>query len=165
MVLKDAGPEFWEGRGPEAHKQPALTGFRFLTFPGSHDGEDIKAAFKQQLAVVDELLSAQEKQDIVDEARYIFQKSIDLVHELDDLAVATMNKLETTQPRNVATKKVEQKHRIVRESLKIEKIKHSTLATQALQLLLAIAVFVAMLVVVDVAKRNMMMHSGMIGFG
>jgi len=165
MVLKDAGSEFWEGRGFEAHKQTALTGFTFLTFTGSHDGEDTKAAFKQQLAVVEEVLGVQEKQDIVDEARYIFQKSIDLVHELDDLAVTVMSKLETTSLPNLSATKVEQQHRIVRESLKIEKIKHSTLSTQALQLLLAIAVFVAMLVVVDVAKRNMMMHSGMIGFG
>jgi len=165
MILKDAGSEFWEGRGPGAHQQTALTVFTFLTFPGSHDGEDIKAAFKQQLAEVEEVLSAREKQDIVDEARYIFQKSIDLVHELDDLAVTIMSKLENTLPRNVSTMEIEQQHRIVRESLKIEKIKHSTLVTQALQLLVAIAVFVAMLVVVNVVKRNMMMHSGTTGFG
>jgi len=164
MVLKDAGSEFWNGirsdPGSGAHNETiqeekkTLKGFTFLTFPGSHDGEDIKAAFKQQLAEVDELLSVQEKQDIVDEARYIFEKSIHLVHELDHLAFIALTKFDITLSAAAPMEKLEPKHRIVKETLKIEKRRQSTVSTQALQLLLAVVVSLGVLVVVDVLKKS-----------
>lgn len=178
MVLKDAGLQFWDGQRPreELVRQQEIRrekptegedsnkGFTFLTFSGPHDGEDIKAAFKQHLASVETLLSDEQKQDIVDEARYIFQKSIDLVHELDNSAVAAMSQLAPTLPAEASLEKKATSRRIVKESLKIEKITKDTLSKQVLQLLLAIVVCASVLAILDVMKTNVMLQGNVVNF-
>lgn len=60
-----------------------LPGFSFLSFPGDQDGEDLKSAFKSELAEAETLLTPEEKQDIVDVSQQLFDRSILLVTELD----------------------------------------------------------------------------------
>lgn len=88
--LANAGGEFWtkqDGtpRVAENEKSPLLEmpGFSFLSFDGDQDGEDIKALFKARLAEAENLLTWQEKQDIIHVSQKLFQRCILLVHELD----------------------------------------------------------------------------------
>ncbi|KAF7558687.1 hypothetical protein G7046_g5486 [Stylonectria norvegica] len=56
---------------------------RFFHFPTPVDGEDLKQEFKQRLADSEALLTAHEKQDIVQEAVCIFDNMTLLVQQLD----------------------------------------------------------------------------------
>ncbi|KAK4633197.1 hypothetical protein CLAFUR0_03313 [Fulvia fulva] len=100
--LANAGPEFWEGKSPltpstaaaekvatssrEDIDQPVpldISGYSFLSFDSDNDGEELKALFKTRLALAEDLLTPDEKQDIINVAEQLFDKSIFLVTELD----------------------------------------------------------------------------------
>jgi hypothetical protein len=86
--LLKAGPDFWQAHGQEEQDTPADTaerGLSFWHFPGHFDGEDIKAEFKLRLAAAETLFTTDERVDIIEEAKNIFQLCASLVEELDDL--------------------------------------------------------------------------------
>ncbi|KAK0947095.1 hypothetical protein LTR29_001378 [Friedmanniomyces endolithicus] len=66
--LADAGPDFE---------------LAFLSFDGDEDGEDLKRDFKAGLARAEEMLSPQERQEVVEEAQALFGRCIALVAVLD----------------------------------------------------------------------------------
>ncbi|KAI9816805.1 MAG: heme oxygenase [Pycnora praestabilis] len=124
--LLAAGEEFWrasylcsaqteEGtaiwrQSPDYQSQ--VPGLEFLHFDGMLDGEDIKMHFKQRLYEVEDIFTAQEREDIAEEALNIFHLSILLVEELDGLVdsytkpddlstlLATFNRPAVTPPRS-----------------------------------------------------------------
>lgn len=61
-------------------------GISFFHFDGDEDGEDIKADFKRRLGEAEALLTVEQRQDVVEEAKEIFRRSVLLVEELDELA-------------------------------------------------------------------------------
>ncbi|KAJ4370284.1 hypothetical protein N0V86_009021 [Didymella sp. IMI 355093] len=61
-------------------------GLSFWHFPGLHDGEDIKAEFKLRLEEADYLFTADQRVDVIEEAKNIFQLCAEVVYELDDMA-------------------------------------------------------------------------------
>ena len=87
--LLDAGPVFWRASDFQIEKSSfrsprnAVAGFSLFYFEGERDGEDIKADFKQRLEFAEEILSAKERDDVVDEAQWIFEACIGLVDDLD----------------------------------------------------------------------------------
>lgn len=90
--LLGAGPDFWtagtasSGEVAET-KEPVRLGERglsFWSFPGGHDGLDIKEAFKARLLAAETLLTTDERIDIIEEAKTIFTLSTSLVQELDE---------------------------------------------------------------------------------
>ncbi|KAL0253141.1 hypothetical protein SLS55_010593 [Diplodia seriata] len=98
--LRCAGREFWvggdaagegEGHGNGARARGidfdtlADRGLAFFSFDGDADGEDVKAAFKARLAEAEALFDEGQRADVVEEARRIFEWSIALVEELDEL--------------------------------------------------------------------------------
>lgn len=87
--LASAEPEFWTSHtnaGPAlAEKTPlGMPGFSFLSFDGEADGEDLKAEYKMRLAEGEQLLSAQEREDIVEASRELFEMCIEIVKTLDE---------------------------------------------------------------------------------
>ncbi|KAJ4366735.1 hypothetical protein N0V95_000064 [Ascochyta clinopodiicola] len=83
--LLKAGDEFWppssEGDGMGLKE----CGLSFWHFSGLHDGEDIKAEFKVNLEAAETLFTADERVDIIEEAKNIFKLCAEIVYELDDL--------------------------------------------------------------------------------
>jgi hypothetical protein len=97
------GPEFWlEGRASPSPSPSSssiarddggstktttttesLPGFTFFSFDGEQDGEDVKAEFKARLLEAETLLSEEERREVVEMARELFQRNILLVGELD----------------------------------------------------------------------------------
>jgi hypothetical protein len=87
--LLKAGPEYWPANDTQGtNKAPSLAerGLSFWHFPGRFDGEDIKAEFKSRLATAETLFTSDERVDIIEEAKNIFQLCADLVQELDEVA-------------------------------------------------------------------------------
>lgn len=86
--LIDAGPAFW-GFHTESEQlnfdlgRDATQGFLIFFFEGRQDGEDIKADFKRRLERAEELLTPEERSDIVSEAQIIFEHCISIVEGLD----------------------------------------------------------------------------------
>lgn len=86
--LAGAEPEFWTSHtnaGPAlAEKTPlGMPGFSFLSFDGDEDGEDIKVEYKRRLAEGEDLLNTQEREDIVEASRELFEMCIAIVKKLD----------------------------------------------------------------------------------
>lgn len=86
--LASAQPEFWTSHtnaGPAmAEKTPlGMPGFSFLSFDGEQDGEDIKAEYKRRLVEGEDLLGKQEREDIVEASRELFEMCIKIVRKLD----------------------------------------------------------------------------------
>ncbi|KAL1303803.1 hypothetical protein AAFC00_000266 [Neodothiora populina] len=83
-----AGPSFWdagENHGASfGSPQTPVPGFSLFYFEGEEDGQDIKADFKARLELAERLLSAQERSDIVSEAKKIFEMCVELVGRLDE---------------------------------------------------------------------------------
>ncbi|KAK1828276.1 hypothetical protein QBC39DRAFT_265378 [Podospora conica] len=78
-TLESAGPEFWSGSSP----------LSFFRFPGENNGEDeVKGAFKARLAELEAGLSEREVEQVVQEARCVFENLVLVVGELD-VATAT----------------------------------------------------------------------------
>ncbi|KAI5252003.1 hypothetical protein E4T42_03820 [Aureobasidium subglaciale] len=86
--MTNSGPEFW-GVNHESDKMEYWVhgtlrpGFTLFCFSGARDGEDIKADFKTRLEEAEELLTAHERQDVVNEAQYIFEQCVAVVEDLD----------------------------------------------------------------------------------
>jgi heme oxygenase len=91
--LLQAGPDFWQA--DEGKKTCTLPlpdcGLAFWHFPGQYDGEDIKVAFKTQLAAAETLFTDDQRVDIIEEAKNIFQLCASLVQELDAMVSAETN--------------------------------------------------------------------------
>jgi heme oxygenase len=77
--LRDAGEGFWMGEAP----------LSFWEFDGEQDGEDIKARFKEGFEEAVGLLTREEREDVIRQARKIFELCDKLVGELDKLADET----------------------------------------------------------------------------
>ncbi|KAK5167679.1 uncharacterized protein LTR77_007378 [Saxophila tyrrhenica] len=89
--LAKAGPEFWGQSLPTAddagtQSSRDLLGISFLSFEGTHDGEDIKASYKSELVQAETLLTFQERQDVIEASQQLFEDCIALVGELDEVA-------------------------------------------------------------------------------
>ena len=82
----------------ESAKADQSLGLAFWHFSGEKDGEDIKNEFKARINDVERLLSAEQKQDIVDEALSIFRYLVLLVGELDEIVAANAKTISTTKP-------------------------------------------------------------------
>lgn len=93
--LANGGVEFWTGHKDiespvERQGQSTLfdlPGFSFLSFPGDHDGEDLKMSFKARLAQAEDLLTDKQKQEIIDVSQEIFDKCLGLVTDLDRMVL------------------------------------------------------------------------------
>ena len=86
--LASAQPEFWTAHtnaGPAlAEKTPlGMPGFSFLSFDGEEDGEDIKVEYKKRLAEGEDLLSVEEREDITEASKELFERCIEIVKKLD----------------------------------------------------------------------------------
>lgn len=87
--LANGGAGFWQQSDItqlDKEQDSALLdvpGFSFLSFEGDQDGEDIKALFKSRLTEGETLLTPEEKQDVIDTAQQLFDRSILLVTEMD----------------------------------------------------------------------------------
>ena len=86
--LASPEPEFWTAHtnaGPALAEKtpPGMPGFSFLSFDGEQDGEDIKAEYKKRLAEGENLLSAQEREDITAASQELFERCIQIVKKLD----------------------------------------------------------------------------------
>ncbi|KAK5705999.1 hypothetical protein LTR17_021161 [Elasticomyces elasticus] len=66
--LAEAGPDFE---------------LAFLSFDGDEDGEDVKRDFKARLLHAEDLMTKQERQDVIEEAQRLFDRCIAVVYELD----------------------------------------------------------------------------------
>lgn len=92
--LLRAGDDFW----PSAHKDEKVSlqerGLSFWHFPGPHDGEDIKGEFKLRLEEAEHLFSDDQRVDVIEEAKNIFQLCAEVVYELDYMVGST----QTDQP-------------------------------------------------------------------
>ncbi|KAF2686738.1 heme oxygenase-like protein [Lentithecium fluviatile CBS 122367] len=98
--LLKAGNAFWNtGTEDEVPKEDKETlrledkGLSFWSFPGQHDGLDIKEAFKARLEAAETLLTPDERVDIIEEAKTIFKLSASLVEELDQKLGTDLEKL------------------------------------------------------------------------
>jgi len=58
-------------------------GLQFFNFPGEEDGEDIKLEFKKRITEAEILLTYGEKEEIITEAKTIFEFMVEIVEELD----------------------------------------------------------------------------------
>jgi heme oxygenase len=88
--LLQAGSDFWqadEGKKTCASPLPEC-GLAFWHFPGQYDGEDIKLEFKTHLAAAETLFTDDQRVDIIEEAKNIFQLCASLVQELDTMIAA-----------------------------------------------------------------------------
>ncbi|KAF9692737.1 hypothetical protein EKO04_009052 [Ascochyta lentis] len=83
--LLAAGDEFWPAKNKDNATELKDGGLSFWHFPGPHDGEDTKAEFKVRLEAAETLLTADERVDIIEEAKNIFRLCAEVVYELDDL--------------------------------------------------------------------------------
>lgn len=88
--LANAGAEFWtqqasalQGEKSEHSSPLELPGFSFLSFDGDQDGEELKALFKTRLAEAEQILTEEEKLEVIDVAKELFDRCILLVTELD----------------------------------------------------------------------------------
>lgn len=69
-----------------------LPGLLFLSFDGVDDGESIKATFKKRFLTAEHIFSAEEREDILEEARTIFGFNIAMVEELDVVVMSMKEK-------------------------------------------------------------------------
>ncbi|KAF4553826.1 Heme oxygenase-like protein [Elsinoe fawcettii] len=117
--LQNAGPEFWghetspattQSREEEQAQDPAQKeqvramieqGISLFHFDGPDDGEDIKRFFKEKFLSADDLLSEEEKEEVVQEADWIFHACVRLVEELDERLETAV---ETTDQGKTATR-------------------------------------------------------------
>lgn len=96
--LLKAGSDFWrmERESPKAGEAGlplGEQGLSFWSFAGTQDGNDIKEAFKERLLTAESLFSADERVDIIEEAKTIFKLSAGLVHDLDQKLGTDFEKL------------------------------------------------------------------------
>lgn len=100
--LANSGEDFWRTattgntKENEEEEQAPLheRGLSFWNFDGPHDGEDIKANFKNRLAAADGFFTTDERIDVIEEAKSIFKFSASLVEELDEKLSTDMANLD-----------------------------------------------------------------------
>lgn len=103
-----AGPTFWRRKTTT----PVHAGNELFYFDGLNDGDDIKTEFKTRFAKADNLLSQKEKEEVVQEAQWIFAACLRLVEALDDklaslpAPVAAQSGKEKTKTRQMPMPKV-----------------------------------------------------------
>jgi hypothetical protein len=83
--LLRAGDGFWPPQTPEEGIPLTERGLSFWHFPGLHDGEDIKAEFKLRLEEAEHLFTDDQRVDVIEAAKNIFQLCAEVVYELDDV--------------------------------------------------------------------------------
>ena len=76
----------------EIYLHESMHGLLFLSFSGTDDGESLKATFKERLSDAEHILSAEERTDVIKEAREIFKFNIAIVKELDSVVCAFKKK-------------------------------------------------------------------------
>ena len=91
--LMRAGTDFWDSAAEE-EGSPAHNGLSLWFFPGEDDGDDIKKAFNERLLDAEALFTPDERVDIIEEAKQIFNFSAQLVQELDEQLGTDMQQLE-----------------------------------------------------------------------
>ena len=74
-----------------------IPGLQFFNFPGDEDGEDIKIEFKKRIAEAEILLTHGEKEDIIAEAKVIFEFMVEMIGELDKFMGTDEDDLEAAQ--------------------------------------------------------------------
>ncbi len=82
--LLRAGDGFWPSTQGQDTVPLQERGLSFWHFAGPHDGEDIKAEFKLRLEEAERLLSVDQRVDVIEEAKNIFQFCAEIVYGLDD---------------------------------------------------------------------------------
>jgi heme oxygenase len=106
--LLNAGPDFWQQDGDLHMTALPTTRLSFWHFPGPFDGEDIKLEFKEQLRAAETLFSPDQRVDIIEEAKNIFQLCAGLVDELDTM-VSTQLADPSTQHSETGVRKTDSK--------------------------------------------------------
>ena len=81
--LLKAGDGFWPNAEEGVDTALQDRGLSFWHFSGAYDGEDIKAEFKLRLEEAEPVFSDDQRIDIIEEAKSIFQLCAGLVYELD----------------------------------------------------------------------------------
>ncbi|OCL11762.1 heme oxygenase-like protein [Glonium stellatum] len=111
--LMKAGEGFWQGGGKKVGDDVPLgeAGLSFFSFPGTEDGEDIKAEFKERLAAAEGLFTAQEREEVVAEAAEIFKYSASLVRELDELLATSQEELAAAEAAEKDKERTEERER------------------------------------------------------
>lgn len=77
--------EFWAANlmTTGSRKETEVLPLHFFTFDAPDDGEEIKLAFKKRLSESESLLTQEEFEDVVAEAKRIFEYVVEVVGELD----------------------------------------------------------------------------------
>ncbi|KAI0514427.1 hypothetical protein F5B22DRAFT_240861 [Xylaria bambusicola] len=91
--LENIYPAFWIPASAQQHTSATLGGFpkehllplSFFRFNTHEDGEDLKQDFKKRLLESETFLTNPERDEIVEEARRIFEYMIRIIGELDDI--------------------------------------------------------------------------------
>jgi hypothetical protein len=126
--LLKAGNDFWsaglESDSLRADKEPVKLeeqGLSFWSFPGQHDGLDIKEAFKTRLYAAETLLTPDERVDIIEEAKTIFKLSATLVEELDQKLGTDLERLKQfdAAQRHQATKSSDHTFKVTPDITKV----------------------------------------------
>ncbi|KAF1815659.1 heme oxygenase-like protein [Eremomyces bilateralis CBS 781.70] len=89
--LVASGPGFWgadfDGEShPETDEKPCAQetkGLGLWCFEGGQDGEDIRAGFKSQFECIGNMLSEEQRVEVLEEAEVVFKACEDIVTELD----------------------------------------------------------------------------------
>lgn len=113
--LLRAGDGFWPPQTPEDGIALAERGLSFWHFPGAYDGEDIKAEFKLSLEEAEHLLTDDQRVDVIEEAKNIFQLCAEVVYELDDMLGSHQVALESgvNPPVQVSKEALIEKQRLI----------------------------------------------------
>lgn len=84
-TLARIDPNFWTANlmTSNSSKGPDILPLHFFTFSAANDGIEIKLAFKKRLSESELLLTEKEWDDVVSEAKRIFEYMAELVGELD----------------------------------------------------------------------------------
>ena len=114
--LLGAGDNFWSSGNGDNGLGLQERGLSFWQFPGPHDGEDIKAEFKLRLEEAEHLFSDDQRVDVIEEAKNIFQLCAEIVYELDDMVgSAQVAPSQSDNPLAQATKDVPTEKQILVE--------------------------------------------------
>lgn len=90
-MLRSAGEDFWASAGlPKAQPDGTYVeeaghgtiGLNFWEFSGTFDGRDMKADYKARIRDLEDSLTLEERQDIVNEAMNIMVKLIEIAKEI-----------------------------------------------------------------------------------
>ncbi|KAL6712714.1 hypothetical protein ACLMJK_009736 [Lecanora helva] len=95
-TLQQAGPEFW--LGPEKRNFTNVDDvLSFWTFEGDEDGKDIQKEFKHRFAEVEALLTEEQKQEVVQEGKFIMNSMGSVVQEIAEVVGTNCSKIHVTR--------------------------------------------------------------------